>query len=188
MPLPKFIAEIGKNWWQTAEVPSTKKALERARELVKLAKESGADAVKFQTHSMDEQNPNVQIISPHFNKNRYDWIKTICEITDFHEFWIPLKEYCEDLDITFFSTPMSLRAAYLLEDLDVPFWKVGSGDILDFLMIDFLCETGKPIILSTGMSSIEEIKQSISFIQKKWQVLNTIERNLTILHLSLIHI
>lgn len=162
-----IIAEIGKNFIQTEEEKSQDEYLRNAKKLIKLAKGAGADAVKFQTHNIEDEQMNVKTVSPHFlTGDRYDWIKRNTEITPL-EFWQALKSYCNELDIVFFSTPMSRGAAMKLEEIDVPLWKIGSADILDFVMLDFISSTGKPVIISSGMSTLEEIDKTIEFLKKR---------------------
>jgi len=166
-PKTFFIAEIGKNFIQTKEDCSIKKYLISAKKLIKAAKEAGADAVKFQTHNVDDEQLQIKVVSPHFSgSDRYSWVKRNTEATPL-EFWQELKKYCDEVDIIFFSTPMSRGAAVKLKKIGVPMWKVGSGDILDFVMLDYLVQTGKPIILSCGMSTLKEIDQTVAFIKKR---------------------
>lgn len=162
-----IIAEIGKNFIQTREDKTVSEYLENAKELARLAKESGADAVKFQTHNLEDEQLNITVVSPHFKgADRYSWIKRNTEATPL-EFWREIKTYCDQIGILFFSTPMSRGAAQKLNQAGVNLWKVGSGDILDFVALDYMAGTGKPIILSSGMSTLEEIDKSINFLQKR---------------------
>ncbi len=162
-----IIAEIGKNFIQTEEHKSVEEYLEKAKSLVKAAKESGADAVKFQTHHLEDEQLNINVISPHFKgSDRYNWIKRNDTSTPVDKFWAPLKEYCDQLGILFFTTPMSRGAAKKVNHL-VDFWKVGSGDLLDFVTLDYLCSTKKPIIISSGMSTLEELDQTINFLKRR---------------------
>lgn len=161
------IAEIGKNFIVTESGESTTQYLERAKQLIKAAKEAGADAVKFQTHNfLDEQYP-LDVFAPHFNgADRYNWVKRNTEATPVY-FWKALKQYADELGIIFFSTPMSRGAAEILNNVGVSLWKVGSGDLLDFPMLDYIRCIGKPIIISTGMSMDEEVKKAVTFIKEK---------------------
>lgn len=163
------IAEIGKNFIETEADRPVAEYLANAKKLVRAAKEAGADAVKFQTHSVEDEQLNIEVISPHFRgADRYGWVKRNTEATPVKTFWKPLKRYCDELGIIFFSTPMSRGAARLLhKEVGVPFWKVGSGDILDFVMLDYLRNTGLPIVLSSGMSTIEEVDRAVAFLTEK---------------------
>ena len=165
---PFFIAEIGKNFIQSEEEKSVDEYLNNAKALVKAAKESGADAVKFQTHVREDEVLNIDFTSPHFNgSDRYSWVGRNEAATPVETFWQPLKAYCDEIDIAFFSTPMSRKAAELLNDIGVPFWKVGSGDVEDYVLMDYLIETGKPIIISTGMVSLTELDEVVNYITSK---------------------
>ncbi len=162
-----IVAEIGKNFIQTPNERPVAEYLENAKQLVKAAKDAGADAVKFQTHNVEDEQLNIEIKSPHFDgADRYSWVRRNTEATPL-EFWKEVKRYCDGLGIVFFSTPMSRGAAQLLNQIDVPLWKVGSGDILDFVLLDYLASTGKPIIISSGMSTEEELDASVAFLKKR---------------------
>lgn len=162
------IAEIGKNFIQTEDERPVAEYLENAKALVRAAKLAGADAVKFQTHTVEDEQLDIKVTSPHFKgADRYSWVTRNTKATPFNEFWKPLKRYCDDEGIIFFSTPMSRGAAQKLLPLDQPIWKVGSGDILDFVMLEYLAATKKPIIMSAGMSTLEELDMSINFLKKR---------------------
>jgi sialic acid synthase SpsE len=162
-----IIAEAGKNFIQTEEEKSVEEYLKNAKELVRLAKKAGADAVKFQTHNTEDEQLDVKVVAPHFSEERYKWVTRNTKTTPINEFWKPLKQYCDELGIIFFSTPMSRGAAKILDEVGVNFWKIGSGDILDFVMLDYLRNSGKPIIISSGMSTLEELEKSIKFLREK---------------------
>lgn len=166
-----IIAEIGKNFIQTPEDPpagGVSVYLENAKELVKAAKDAGTDAVKFQTHEVEDEQLPINIVSPHFKgSDRYSWVKRNTEATPLETFWKPLKNYCDEIGITFFSTPMSRKAAEKLSRLGVKLWKVGSGDVTDYVALDHMIESGKPIIISSGMVSLSELDEIIRHISSK---------------------
>lgn len=152
-----IIAEIGKNFIQSKEDKPVSEYLENAKKLVDAAVDAGCDAVKFQTHNVEDEQANIDVVSPHFQgSDRYSWVMRNTKATPRNEFWEPLKEYCGQKGIVFFSTPMSRGSAQKIEDL-VPLWKVGSGDVQDYVLLDYISQTGKPIIISTGMVSIDEL-------------------------------
>ena len=162
-----IIAEIGKHFIQTEEEQSTAQYLSNARTLIELAKTAGADVVKFQTHNLEDEQLDTRITSPHFpGGDRYRWLSRNDAITT-PAFWQEIARFCDELEIPFLSTPMSRGAAIKLNTVGMPLWKVGSGDILDFVMLDYLAETGKPIILSSGMSTLEEVDRSIDFLTSR---------------------
>lgn len=163
-----IVAEIGKNFIQTEEERPVEEYLENAKALVKAASDAGADAVKFQTHNVEDEQLDIEVVSPHFKgADRYSWVTRNTNATPLETFWRPLKKYCDEIGIIFHSTPMSRGAAQKLHQLGVELWKVGSGDILDFVTLDYLASTGKPIIMSSGMSTIEELDQAINFLKQR---------------------
>ncbi len=162
------IAEAGKNFIRSLEDRPVLEYLQNAKELVDKAIWAGADAIKFQTHDFVDEQLEIKIISPHFKgMDRYHWVKRNTDATPIEEFWKPLKQYCNQKGIIFFSTPMSRGAAYRLIEIGVPLWKIGSGDILDFVCMDYLRNSGIPIIISSGMSTMNEIKAAVSFLREK---------------------
>ncbi len=162
-----FIAEIGKNFIQSPESKTTEEYLANAIALVDAAVESGADAVKFQTHVCEDEVLNVDFTSPHFNgSDRYSWVSRNEAATPLETFWKPLKAHCDLRGIIFFSTPMSRKAAQKLDELDPALWKVGSGDVQDHVLLNHIIETKKPIIISTGMVSLSELDEVVAYIQR----------------------
>ena len=148
----RIIAEAGKNFL-TKESDTVSSCLSQAKLLVKEAKQVGAQVVKFQAHAEDELVKRDPI--------RHEWIRKNIKLTPVHEFWVPLKRYCDQLEIQFLVTPMSQRAAVKLNPL-VHEWKVGSADVTDHELLRYLYETNKPIILSTGMSMMHEIDKAVT--------------------------
>lgn len=162
------IAEAGKNFIQTEEEKSVEEYLRNAMQLVDEAANAGADAIKFQTHNAEDEQLNINVVSPHFKgSDRHAWITRNNKATPLNEFWKPLKQHCDKRSIIFFSTAMSRGAAKILDEAGVNFWKIGSGDILDFVTLDYMRESGKPIILSSGMSTLEEVDKAVNFLRKK---------------------
>lgn len=161
-----IIAEIGKNFIQTQEERPVSEYLENAKELIRAAHTAGADAVKFQTHEVEDEQLPLDVTSPHFTgSDRYSWVTRNTHATPLHEFWEPLKAYCDEIGIIFFSTPMSRKAANKLAQLDVPLWKVGSGDVQDYALLDKIAETPKPVIISSGMVSLAELDRVVAHIE-----------------------
>lgn len=160
-----IVAEIGKNFIQTKEDRSMEEYIANAKALIDAAQKAGADAVKFQTHEVEDEQINSRIVSPHFpESDRYCWVKRNTEATPV-AFWEAVAAHCKGKGILFFSTPMSRGAARKLEPLDLPFWKVGSADVQDFILLNELIRTGKPIIISTGMVSLAELDDVVKYLQ-----------------------
>ena len=128
-----------------------------ARSLVRAAKFSGADAVKFQHHIVDAEMINNNLSSTNFDESLYDFLNQNALTLDQH---IHLKDYCEEQGIQYLCTPFSIDAAHEIKSL-VPFFKIGSGEFLDFWFIDQLREIGKPVIFSSGMSTDAELNEFI---------------------------
>lgn len=163
-----FIAEVGKNFIQSEDDRPVAEYLENAKVLAKAAHEAGADAVKFQTHILEDEQLPIGVTSPHFKgADRYSWVKRNMLATPLEGFWKPLKSYCDEIGILFFSTPMSRNAAQLLEGLGVILWKVGSGDVQDYALLDYIATTGKPVIISSGMVSLAELDEVVVYLKAR---------------------
>jgi N-acetylneuraminate synthase/N,N'-diacetyllegionaminate synthase len=151
-----LIAEIGLNH---------NKDLNLTKKMILSAKENGADAVKFQTYF---SNKLLLETSPVFSlfKN--------LELSK--DDFIQIKKYCEEIGITFFSTPFCYESVDLLKELDVPCYKIASMDLNYYDFIKYIAQIGKPIILSTGMGRFSEIDRAVEVIEK------TGNKNIIILH------
>lgn len=163
-----IIADAGKNFIQSEDEKSVEEYLNNAKNLADEAKRAGADAIKFQTHNAEDEQLNINVVSPHFKgSDRYSWAMRNTNSTPIERFWKPLKKHCDEIGIIFFSTPMSRGAAKILDEVGVDLWKIGSGDILDFPMLDFMRRSEKPIIISSGMSTLEETETATNFLRAK---------------------
>ncbi|TSC67476.1 MAG: hypothetical protein CEO19_200 [Parcubacteria group bacterium Gr01-1014_73] len=162
-----FVAEIGKGFIQTEADQPIESYLANAKRLIDEAVAAGADAVKFQTHEVYDEQVDIPVISPHFKgAERHAWVKRNTEATPL-SFWQDLKNYAVQKGIIFFSTAMSRRAAQKLSQVGVPLWKVGSGDVEDYVLLDYLTGTGKPIIISTGMVSFAELDEVVNYFVER---------------------
>ncbi len=151
---PLVIAEIGINHGGNLSV---------AKEMVRLAASSGCECVKHQTHFVqDEMTKEAREIKPP-NADKSIWeIMSECSLTRSEE--IELKKYSEDIGLIWISTPFSRSAADFLEEIDVPAFKIGSGEADNLPLIRHIAKKGKPIILSTGMQSISSIKKTVAIL------------------------
>lgn len=128
---------------------------------------SGANAVKFQTHIADAESTPAEPWRVKFSyqdQTRYEYWKRM-EFTK--EQWAGLKAHAEDCSLIFLSSAFSLEAAHLLEQLGMQAWKVASGETSTYVLTEFYTSTRKPILLSTGMSSLNEIDEVVSFIRDR---------------------
>ena len=145
-------------------------SLARALELIRLAKEAGADAAKFQHFKAD------QIVSDHGFRSlggqlshQATWTKSVVEVyrdasvpTD----WTPLlREECDRQGITFFSSPYDPESVDALDPF-VPAYKIGSGDIDWLEQIEFIARKGKPVILATGAASLDEVERAVAVVTR----------------------
>ena len=127
--------------------------------------ETGINAVKFQTHIAEAESSEFEPFRIKFSyedNTRFDYWKRM-EFTP--EQWAALKKHCEDKNLEFISSPFSCAAVDLLEKLEVKKYKIGSGEVNNFLMLEKIAQTGKEIILSSGMSSLNELDNTIDFIK-----------------------
>ena len=128
---------------------------------------TGVDAVKFQTHIAEAESSFFEPFRVNFSyedDTRYDYWRRM-EFTK--EQWIGLKEHCDDVGVEFISSPFSNAAVELLEEIGVKRYKIGSGEVNNFLLLDRIAKTGKPIILSSGMSSFNELDTTVKFLQER---------------------
>jgi len=123
------------------------------------------DAIKFQTHIAEAESSIYEPFRVNFSyedNSRYDYWK---RMSFSKEQWIEIKKHCEDVGLEFMSSPFSQAAVDLLEEIGLIRYKIGSGEINNFLMLEKIAKTGKPIILSSGMSSFQELDNAIDFIR-----------------------
>ena len=150
-----------------------------AKKMVKASKESGADAVKFQTFTAEslvsKKTPKVEYQKRTTNEaeSHYEMIRSLEMSKDDHKI---LLDFCISEDIEFISTPYDVDSAKFLDRLGVKIFKTASADIVDLPLHNFLASTGKPIIISTGMATYDEIDEVVE-IYKSHENLN-----ITLLH------
>jgi sialic acid synthase SpsE len=127
----------------------------RARKMIDAAKAAGADAIKFQHHLPDEEMLRDVPMSPNMSIPLYDFLKANALTIEQH---LQLFEYAQRVGIMYLCTPFSWKAAQELEDtLSLPAYKIGSGEFTDTPTLERIATFGKPMILSTGMSTVKEI-------------------------------
>lgn len=127
---------------------------------------AGADAIKFQTHIADAESMPDEPWRVKFSKQdatRYEYWKRM-EFTA--EQWQGLKDHADERNLTFLSSPFSHEAVDLLERIGITAWKIASGEVNNFPLLDHIIQTGKPIILSSGMSGLAEIDAAVKRVQQ----------------------
>jgi len=150
-----IIAEISANHGQN---------FNRAVSLIKKAKECGVDAVKFQTYTADTLTINSD--SRYFKIKHPKWSgQSLYQL--YKKAYTPwswfkkLKKISDDLDLVFFSTVFDKTAVDFLEELAVPIYKIASFELVDLPLIEYAAKTKKPLVISTGMATLSEIKEAV---------------------------
>ncbi len=153
---PLVIAEIGINH---------EGSLKTAFEMVDAAKEAGAEIIKHQTHIVqDEMSVDAKKVIPgNADVSIYE-IMERCALSEEDE--IKLQQYVESKGMIFISTPFSRAAADRLKKMNIPAYKIGSGECNNYPLLEHVASFGKPIILSTGMNTIESITQAVNIFRK----------------------
>ena len=142
-------------------------SLGNAGRLIEAAADCGADAVKFQTHIPEAETlPDAPSPSYFNGEPRYQYFqRTGFSVNQ----WRHLKKTCQAQGVEFMSSPFSLEAVELLEDLGVARYKVPSGEVTNLPLIQLLAQTGKPILLSSGMSSWQELDRAVEAVTNRHQ-------------------
>ncbi len=144
-------------------------SIELAKRLIDAAADAGADAVKFQTFvaeevvSIDAPKAEYQKETTDASESQYDMIKKLELSKKDHQ---ELIEYAKYKDIIFISTPFDERSVDLLVELEVPLIKISSGEITNHPFLKYAAKKGLPIVLSTGMSTLEEVGEAVSVIKE----------------------
>ncbi|MDD4319290.1 MAG: N-acetylneuraminate synthase family protein [Candidatus Peribacteraceae bacterium] len=135
-----------------------------ALKLIELAKECGADAVKFQTHIADAETLKDAPSPSYFTAEpRHDYFRR----TAFSETqWKELKKHADKTGIEFLSSPFSIEAVELLERVGMKRYKIPSGETTNLPLLEAVARTGKPVLLSSGMNSWEELDRAVETIRK----------------------
>ena len=150
-----IIAEIGVNHNGSFDI---------AKQMIDAAKLSGADAVKFQTFTAETlvsiSTPKVdyQIVTTDKDESHYDMIKSLELSKEVH---FEIIKYCKQIQIEFISTPYDIQSAKFLDELGVKIFKTASADIVDLPLQKFLADTKKPVLVSTGMATLDEVNDVV---------------------------
>ncbi len=140
-------------------------SLGAAHAFVSAAAETGVDAIKFQTHIATEESSRYEQfrvkVFPQ-DATRFDyWQRTAFEKSQ----WLELADHCRELGIQFLSSPFSELAVEWLLECNVPAWKVASGEVTNLPLLKKMASTDKPVLLSSGMSSWNELTRSVDYLQ-----------------------
>jgi N-acetylneuraminate synthase len=153
---PLVIAEIGINHEGSLRV---------AKEMVDAAHRAGVEVVKHQTHIVEDEMSGAakKVIPGNADVSIYE-IMERCSLNEEEEF--ELKNYVESKGMIFISTPFSRAAAERLKKFDIPAYKIGSGECNNYPLLEHIASFGKPVILSTGMNTIESIQKAVAIFDK----------------------
>lgn len=152
---PVVIAEIGINHEGSLQI---------AKEMVDAAWQAGAEIIKHQTHVVeDEMSTEAKKVIPgNTDVSIYD-VMSRCSLSEDDE--IKLKEYVELKGMIFISTPFSRMAADRLRKMDIPAYKIGSGECNNYPLVEHVASFGKPMIVSTGMNDIESVRKTVEIME-----------------------
>lgn len=154
---PLVIPEIGINHGGDLAV---------AKSMLQAASRAGACIVKHQTHIVDDEMCHVaKTVIPGNAKESIYEIMAKCALSENDE--RAMMDYCHELGMIFLSTPFSRAAADRLEKFGVQAYKIGSGELNNYPLIDHVAQFGKPMIVSTGMNDIKAIKRAVSILEKR---------------------
>lgn len=138
-----------------------------AYKLIEQAKEAGADCIKFQTFKAEK------LVSINAQKAEYQkkmtgdssQLEMLKKLELSYEDFVSLKAYCDTVGIMFLSTPFDFDSIEFLNSIEMPFWKIPSGEITNYPYLVALANTHRPVVMSTGMSDIEEIEKAIEVLR-----------------------
>lgn len=141
-------------------------SLQIAKQLVDIAAEAGADAVKFQKRKLTQTYVRDVVEDPAIAEMGVEYtVSNLKDVLLTDSQYKRIAEYCDEKGIQFLCSPWDVDSIEFLEDLDIPIYKVGSPDLTNFVLLERLLETDKPLLVSTGMSEEEEIEKTVEFLR-----------------------
>lgn len=150
---PLVIAEAGTNFGGDIDL---------AKSFTEEAAAAGADVIKFQTHLRDAEMAEDGMREIGFGDLYDRMIHQELSVAEHRE----LMAHCEAHDITFLSTPFSVEGVKRLDDLDIPAIKIGSGELTNYHLLRTAAETGRPLLVSTGMADMETVRDAVAFLDE----------------------
>lgn len=145
-------------------------SIENAKKIIHAAKDAGADCVKIQTYTADTL--TIDCDKPYFHIGEGTWngenlYQLYQKAYTPWEWQAELKREAESIGLDFFSTPFDKSSVDFLEDIGVEFYKIASFEIVDIPLIKYVASKGKPIIMSTGMSTLGEIEEAVNAVRSQ---------------------
>lgn len=141
-------------------------SLGSAHSYIEAIAKTGVDAIKFQTHiasAESTRHETFRVKGFPQDKTRYDYWKRM-EFSE--DQWLELALHAKEVGLIFLSTPFSKNAVDILEKINVPAYKIGSGDVNNIELLEYVAKTNKPILLSSGMSTFKDIDDAVELIKK----------------------
>jgi sialic acid synthase SpsE len=137
-----------------------------AKQLIDAAVNAGADAVKFQKRDLESLYKNELLSNPNLDSQGLEILIGVLKEVEFNKTeYKEIIEYCKNEKITFLCTPWDKKSVDFLLEFNVPAFKIASADMTNFPLIKYLANTKKPLIISTGMSTIDEIEKTVEFVK-----------------------
>ncbi|MDP3358909.1 MAG: N-acetylneuraminate synthase family protein [Lutibacter sp.] len=141
--------------------------IEMVHKYIEAVSKTKADVLKFQTHIANAESSIHEPFRVQFSKidkTRFDyWKRMEFSLTQ----WKEIKLHCNKVGLEFMSSPFSNAAVDLLEEVGVERYKVGSGEVTNLVLLEKIAKTGKPVIISSGMSSFEELDATVAFLKAR---------------------
>ena len=142
--------------------------LDLAKKLIDVAVEAGANAVKFQKRTLSELYREDVLDDPNIESQGFEILVDVLKEVEFSESeYDEIVRYCNEKQITFLCTPWDTKSVDFLEKYSIPAYKVASADMTNFPLLRYIAKTNKPIIISTGMSTMEEIEKTVDFLKNE---------------------
>ena len=164
---PFIVAEVGVNYYDIAQKERIS-PFEAAKLMIKKAAQGGADAVKFQIYKAGKLaskfSPAYWDTKKEPTKSQYELFQKFDKLSQ--KKYRELAQYAKENNIIFMATPFDEEAVDLVNEL-APVFKIASADITDFPLIKYIAQKGKPIFLSTGASTVEEIEEAVDLIRQQ---------------------
>jgi len=142
--------------------------LDLAKQLIDAAVSSGANAVKFQKRFLNQLYKNELLNDPNLESQGFEILVGVLKEVEFGEDeYRQIIEYCKEKNITFLCTPWDAESVDFLEKFNVPAYKIASADMTNFPLLKYVCSKNKPMIISSGMSEMNEIEKTVEFLKNQ---------------------
>jgi len=142
--------------------------LDLAKQLIDVAVSAGANAVKFQKRSLNKLYKNDLLNDPNLESQGFEILIGVLKEVEFgEEEYREIIDHCKEKGITFLCTPWDIESVDFLEKFDVPAYKIASADMTNFPLLKYVCSKNKPLIISSGMSEMDEIEKTVEFLKNQ---------------------